>query len=538
MKKIYITGMIISAICLNSCGDSFLDVAPSDQLSDATFWKSEQDVTMALNACYRGWEGIMNIGLLDAASDNGYEQFNYWFQPIANGQILPTSSTGIATQHPQHDIAATSWFLYSRIRKYNNFLEKADAAEIDAALKERYKAEVRFLRAYDYFYKVMFYGDVPLVDKVLVSAEESTLSRTPKAEVENFILKELGEIANILPQQNVIESGGHITKGAALGLKARFELYLGQYEQAQADAAAVIGMPCYELFPNYEEMFWNTSESSNKETILSVEYTKNDYPNTFPQLTMPATEGGWSALNALWPFIDAFQMANGKYIDEADSEYNPDEPFKNRDPRLTMTVLCPGEFYNGRYYNPLDLFLDGQSDRRNPDYHEEAAASRGGLLVKKYIYPMSVIDANNYDGNAVVMRLAEMYITFAECALKTGKDTDKALGYINAIRRRAGMSEASQLDERLVRYERRIELAFEGLRYFDLKRWDLGPSLLNGWALGSRNGTIDSQTGKVTWSEGHIRLEERIFQPQRNYLLPIPLAEMDRNPNMIQNPGY
>jgi hypothetical protein len=253
---------------------------------------------------------------------------------------------------------------------------------------------------------------------------------------------------------------------------------------------------------------------------------------------MPATEGGWSALNALWPFIEAFQTANGKYIDEAGSEYNPDEPFKNRDPRLTQIVLCPGEFYNGRYYNPLDLFLDGQSDRRNLDYHEEAAASRGGLLVKKHIFPMSVVDANNYDGNGIVIRLAEMYITFAECALKTGKDTDKALGYINAIRKRAGMPEASQLDERLVRYERRIELAFEGLRYFDLKRWDLGPEVLNGWALGSRNGTMDSQTGKVTWGEGHIRLEERIFQPQRNYLLPIPQNEMDRNPNMTQNPGY
>jgi len=533
-KKITILALLFMSLL--SCSDNFLDVAPADQLSDATFWQSETDVTMALNACYRGWETVQNIVFLDAASDDGYEQFDYYYQALANGRLLPTDNRGLGGAWT--DGLSTRWFTYDRIRKYNNFLEKIEAVEMDGSLKERYKAEVRFLRAYDYYNKVMFYGDIPLVDKVFTDAQEAAMARTPKDQVISFIIKELTEVAAVLPQQNVIESGGHITKGAAIALKARFELYLGQYEQAQADATTVIGMSCYELFPTYEEMFWSSAESSNKEVILDVQYIKNDYKQMIPQLNMPALEGGWSALNALWPFVETFQTANGKYIDEAGSDYDPDKPFKNRDPRLNMIVLCPGEYYNGRYYNPLDLFIDGQSDRKNLDYHEEAAASRGGLLVKKHIYPMSVVDANNYDGNAIVIRLAEMYITFAECALKTGKDTDKALGYINAIRKRAGMPEAAQLDERLVRYERRIELAFEGLRYFDLKRWDLGPALLNGWATGSRNGSVNSQTGEITWGDGFIRLEERIFQSQRNYLLPIPQNEMDRNPNMTQNPGY
>ena len=100
------------------------------------------------------------------------------------------------------------------------------------------------------------------------------------------------------------------------------------------------------------------------------------------------------------------------------------------------------------------------------------------------------------------------------------------------------MPAAKELTDEIVKYERRIELAFEGLRYFDLKRWDLGPTLLNGWAIGSRNGSVNSDNGQVTWSDGHIRLEERIFQAERNYLLPIPQTELDRNPNMTQNPGY
>ena len=537
-KNIKILVIALFSASIFSCSDDFLDVTPKSSLTDATFWANEQDVTMALNGCYRGWETIVNIVFLDAASDNGYEQFTYKYHEIANGTILATNTIGIVTDGTCDPSGfSTKWFLYTRIRKYNNFLKKVEEVDMDANLKEQYKAEVRFLRAYDYFYKIMFYGDIPLVRDLIEDPSESNLTRTPKAEVEAYILEELTQISQILPERNVIDSKGHITKGAALALKARLELYLGKYEDAQATAAAVIAMPCYELFPLYEEMFYPSSESSNKEVILTVEYMPNDYVSRLPQLTLPATEGGWSALNALWPLIEAYQTINGKSIDE-DPSYNPDEPFKNRDPRMTQTILCPGEWYNGRYYNSLDQFIDGQEERKNLDFHSEAAASRGGLLVKKYIFPMSVAEANIYDANAIVIRLPEMYITFAECALMTGRDQDKALTYINSIRKRAGMPEATVLTEELVRYERRIELAFEGLRYFDLKRWDLGPTLLHGIAIGCRDGSVDSQTGKITWKGDNIRLEQRIFYPERKYLLNIPQNEIDRNPNMVQNPGY
>ena len=537
MKKILKTLVIILiSTSIYSCGENFLDVTPKDRLTDATFWTNEHDVTMALNGCYRGWESIYNIVSLDASSDNGYDQFNANYQDIANGQLRASSSVGLSSGFT--DSFSTRWFRYERIRKYNNFLKKVEEVEMNADLKRQYIAEVRFLRAYDYFYKIMFYGDMPLVKELIEDPMESNLSRTPKAEIETFILAELAEVAQMLPERNVIDSKGHVTKGSALALKARLELYLGRYDDAQSSAAAVIDMPCYELYPDYEEMFYPSAESTNKEVILTVEYLPNDYVSMLPQSTLPATEGGWSALNALWPLVEAYETITGKFIDDPDTDYNPDEPFKNRDPRLTQTILCPGEWYNGRYYNPLDQFIDGQTDRRNLDYYAEAAASRGGLLMKKYVYPMTIDEANNYDGNAIVIRLAEMYITFAECALHTGRDQDKALNYINMVRNRVGMPNASTLTEKLVRNERRVELAFEGLRYFDLKRWDLGPTLLNGWAIGSRTGTIDSSTGKVTWGNDFLRLEERIFYPERNYLINIPQSELDRNPNMTQNPGY
>lgn len=533
MNKIYIAALSLLTFALASCGDGFLDVTPADKLSDDTFWKTKADVDRALTGCYRGWEGPTNVIFMDAATDNGYEQFDYNFQAIGNGQLLPTSAAGEAA--PWVDSHSTKWFTYDRIRKYNNFLEKVDAVPMDDATKERYKAEVRFLRAYDYYNKVMYYGDIPLVTKVFIDAAEAKMARTPQAEVIDFVMTELEAAAAILPEQNQVQSGGHITKGAALALKARFYLYLGKYKEAQAEATKVIAMSCYGLYPDYEKLFLPEAEAANRESILGIEHIKDQYQNIIPQLNLPATEGGWSALNALWPFIETFQMSNGKYINEAGSGYNDKKPFTGRDPRLTQIVLCPGERYNGRIYNPLDKLINGTT---NDDYHVNAAASRGGLLVKKHILPMSVEDANNYDGNTMVIRLAEVYLIFAECALQTGTDKDKALQYINLIRERAGMPAAAALTEQLVRYERRVELAFEGLRYFDIKRWDLGKTLLSGQAIGSRDGSVNTTTGEVTWSDKYIILEERKFQAARNYLLPIPQKELDRNELMKQNPGY
>ena len=136
-----------------------------------------------------------------------------------------------------------------------------------------------------------------------------------------------------------------------------------------------------------------------------------------------------------------------------------------------------------------------------------------------------------------------MYLTFAEAAVETG--TDLALEYINLIRDRADHTPATLLTRELVRRERRVELAFEGLRYFDIMRWDLGPQVLNGPLYGSRLGSMDAN-GNVTWQgdgaivneDNYIVLENRTFHPERKYLFPIPLSEMDANPNMVQNPGY
>ena len=534
---------------LSSCNDHFLEVTPKNELSDLTFWKSEKDAELALNGCYNSWETYTNITLFDGASDNAYEKSNFEYRKFGNGTLTAANYTQDGSwvdKYVAGDYRPVScaWFRYSQIHKYNNFLSRIENVPMDSEKKARYKAEVRFLRAYDYFWKVMLHGDMPLVTTAI--GAENKPARDPAAVVQQFILDELADIAPSLPVQNDIESKGHITRGAALALRARLELYLGKFAEAMADAKTVIDMPVYELYPDYRNLFLEGSEGDNKERILGIEYTENIYPMHYTQMSLPAGDGGWSALNATKSIADAYECANGKTIDDPTSGYDINNPFKDRDPRLAMSICYPGQAWNGRYYNTLDQYLPDGS--LNKDYNKLEPASRSGMNIKKWVEP-NVPNLNvwppNFGNNIMVIRLAEVYLTYAEAAVETGTNTDLALEYINKIRQRAGHIAATTLTRDLVRRERRVELAFEGLRYFDIKRWDLGAQTLDGPLYGSRLGTMDAN-GVVTWkgdgavvnADNYILLETRVFYPERKYLFPVPQAEMDANPNMEQNPGY
>lgn len=517
---------------LSSCSDDFLEKSPSDKLSAETFWKTETDALMALNGCYNGWESYPNIRQFDTSSDNAYQRKSP-FKNIGNGDLMAASTLGVyGTWFCKDNLAC--WFDYRKIRKYNDFISRVADIEMNEEKKVKYISEVRFLRAYDYFWKYMMYGDMPLVVNVFNNSDEAKMKRGPKEDIAKFILDELSEVSEHLPVANCVTSKGRITRGAALALKARFELFLGMYKEAQEDAEKVINMSCYKLYDNYTSLFYPKAERNDNETILKIEYSPDTNPQRLPQLGLPCLSGGWCAVNATWDMVEAFQMENGKFIDEPNSGYDKSHPFSRRDSRLKAQILVPGEVYDGRIYNPLDTQIDGND---NVESHVNRNASPSGLLVVKGIYPMSMEEMNNFGADIAVIRLPEMYVTYAEAALHTGNGVDKAISYLNLQRDRVGMPPISELNQRIVRYERRVELAFEGLRYFDIKRWNLGPEVLNGDCMGCPLGTIDKE-GNITWTGGQLKLETRFFYPERNYLLPIPQAELDRNPNMIQNEGY
>lgn len=520
----YIILILFMVSGVSSCTDKFLDAVPNDQLSGATFWKTENDVNMALAGAYRGWENGMDVVMRDAMTDNDYSWMAVTgYQQVGNGTVSPQNvSIGNGGRV----------FSYTQIRKYNDFLENIEGMTLDANLKERLKAEVRFLRAYNYFLKIMFFGDMPLITQTIPSSELP--SRTPVAQIQTFILDELDKISPILPVQNNIQSKGHITRGAALGLKARLELYMGKYADAMASSKAVIDMGVYELYPNYEQLFYRQNKANNKESIAEIQHIQNDYSTSIPWQRLPAWKGGYSENAVSRSIVDTYETVNGLPITE-DPTYDPDKPFANRDPRLAMSIAYPGSQWFGRVYTALNPQINGSS---NPDYYLNDG-SKAAQMSKKYLDPLiENAERQNFDAPIMVMRLAEMYLTYAEAAVETGQNMDLGLEYINLIRQRAGLKKATVLTKELVRRERRVELAFEGLRYFDIQRWDLGPVVMNGAYYGSRLGTVDTQTGNVTWSDGYILVENRTFYPARKYLLPIPQSELDVNPNMTQNPGY
>ena len=522
---IYLFCLSFLVLWTSSCKDDFLDAVPAGQLSGSTFWKTQNDVNLALAGCYRNWEVGMNIIMGDAMADNDYSHLTVTgFQQVGNGSVSPQNvliGTGARA------------FSYVQIRKYNDFLENIEKmTAIDGILKEKYSAEVRFLRAYDYFLKIIFFGDMPLITKTIPSTEIP--SRTPVADIEAFILDELDQISKKLPVQNVVQSTGHITSGAALALKARLELYMGKYDEAMADSKAVIESGVYQLYPNYEQLFWRQNHASNTESIAEVEHIQNDYATTIPWQRLPSFKGGYAESGVSRSLVDCYETSNGLTISD-DPSYNPDDPFANRDPRLDMSIAHAGSYWFGKFYDGLDPEINGVS---NPDYYLKDG-SKAAQMCKKYLDPqIQSADRQNFDAPIMVIRLAEMYLTYAEAAEATGQNLILGLEYINRLRTRAGLVQATELTQDLVRRERRVELAFEGLRYFDIKRWDLGPTVMDGPYYGSRMGSVDALTGKVTWGTDYILVEKRTFYPARKYLLPIPQSELDVNKNFTQNPGY
>ena len=533
MKKYLFTLIIIGLFY--SCSEDFLNVSPEDQLSDATFWKTGYDATTALVGCYTDWEDWSNSIWADAMSDNLYAQFYDWHQ-IANGTWLPTSGLPWERWFCQEATkGAIDYITYSRIRKYNEFLSKVEPINMDPATKEIDKAEVRFLRAYDYFTKTQYYGDVPLVTNVLPIDKIPNI-RTPVAEVQNFIIGELDTISSILPVKNNIQSGGHVTSGAAFALKARVELYTGKFNEAMIDAKKVIDMNCYSLNPDYRGMFLPGNATSDQEAILAVNYINNHISNTFIlQMLLPDSYGGYSGLGVTKSLVDAYECTDGKTIDESPL-YDPNHPFNNRDSRMDMTFLHPGMVWNNKIYNSLDRTLPDGSI--NVDYHLDVNACRTGMDILKYIkgIPISSVPST-YGTNIVIIRLAEMYLTYAEAAVETGQNEDIGLQLINKLRQRGNLPPATALTRDLVRRERRVELALEGLRLWDIKRWDIGSTVLNGPTYGSRDGSVNMTTGEVTWSDTYIKVDDKTFNPLKKYFLPIPQSMIDAS-GMTQNSGY
>src|SRR5699024_8972757 len=251
----------------------------------------------------------------------------------------------------------------------------------------------------------------PLVLKKLTPTEANQVTRTSKDSVMSFVVNELDEAAPNLPVSYSGDNLGRITKGAALALKARVELFRENYSEAAKAARAVIDLGAYQLYPDYAGLFKMQNEH-NSSVILNYEYEPTNQSFAGIQRFPSSSYGGWASIVPLQSLVDAYEMENGKSIDASNSGYDPAHPYKNRDPRLEATIVYPGKKYSGKYYDPIS---SGSSD-----YYAGNNNSKSGYLVKKFAPKLDDFnsDISNTGLNIIVLRYAEVLLTYAEAKIE------------------------------------------------------------------------------------------------------------------------
>ncbi|MBO9618824.1 MAG: RagB/SusD family nutrient uptake outer membrane protein [Niabella sp.] len=564
MKKIFLIVGLITCF-FTSCKK--LDLHPTDAYSASTFFTSQAAAFSNLSACYAAtnmggqFEGGNNY-FLDDITDNAYCGFtNQLSFFVALGTATPSLTGKYADFY-------RTYFPYTAIASDNFFLANIDAVQMDNTLKAQWKAEARFLRAFDYARKFMFWGGVPLVTTPLAFGDEQKIPRTSGDSIVNFCIKELTDVAGILPVKIDNNDAARATKGAALLLKARLELFYAgvkaagladgvteqgapdpttaakYYTAAAADAQAVMNLG-YGLSPDYEGLFWEKNQGTanrQKEVILEVAYS---YPNYGSDLSALYTlnEGGWNSESPTQDMVDEYETTNGLSI-KNDPTYNPNNPYANRDPRLSYSVIYPGMHWNDRYFNSI-------STAGGDEYYNSSNGNRSktGYCLRKYCAPLSDLlhdPGSDVQGlNFIVMRYPEVLLIRAEALIELNQNLGEAASLINQVRQRAGVnmppvsagSQAAMRDQ--VRHERRVELAFEGLRWYDLKRWKTAETKMNGSVLGVRPGSVDPNTGVVTFTGSNITVgDQRVFKANRDYYFPIPQKDIDISPILKQNPNW
>jgi hypothetical protein len=512
-----------------------LDLPPTDRPTDATFWQQPSDAANVLTTAYENLYNSEYFFFNETLSDNAYNKSD------VNGSNARNIAEGAYGTNQQR--ITNEWsYHYNGIRKCNQLLANIDKiTTLDAGLKARYIAEARALRAYQYFQLMTWYGDVPLITTEISVSDAAGVTRTPRAEVLDFVLKELDAAAADLPLNTAYAATdrGRFTKGAALAVKARVLLYEGRWADVTAVTEQLLGGQAgsYSLFSNYAGIF-SPSNEGNSEVMLDLQYLFPSRTYSEQRLFIPRTEGKLiSAIAPTQELVNDYLMANGKAINDAGSGYSEATPYVGRDPRLTATLVYDGyKWQRPDGSSILIRTLPGTGDNSV----DRADASPTGYYVAKYFDPTA--DANLNSGlNLILIRYADVLLMHAEAKNELGQLTaaewDRTIG---ALRRRAGFTDPAALAfpggdkaslQAAVRRERRIELAMEGLRIFDLRRWRTAETALKGYAHGIK-------IGDPNVDNGYLRVDQRTFDPAKHYLWPVPQRERDINPNLTQNPGW
>ena len=535
---------------LSACRKGFLDREPLDQISDETFWTTESELTLALDALYRNVKNDNTVAM-DQMGDNSINSTT-----SDNYRLISSGNFGSDLSTVNND-----WKnLYTGIRMCNKFLENYQkATTVSEVTKNQMAGEAKTIRAYLYMYLTLEFGDVPLITKPL-NIDELYGPRDSKDTVVNFILNDLEEAAAMMQAAPMTGTQlGRFSKGAALGFKARMALYAGKWAVAEKAAKDVMDLGVYSLYTtgkpatDYYNLFTYTgklSNGNNKETIAArINLTDVSMHNLSRETQVPDQSSRYNPTKAL---VDAYLCSDGLPIDQSPL-YKEDtyaNVFENRDPRMKQTILAPGAKWGGKKDgNPANT---DQTVFTAPKFVSDklGCVTITGYYFTKYV-ELSTVSAVTKDQNDIhLLRLAEVYLTYAEAKMEEGTLTQADIDLsINKLRDRVGMTHmdlaeltANGLDLRTeIRRERRVELAREGQRWFDMMRWKQGPLLAENTKGMKRSLALDqSQVSNLPVdANGYIIvLTGRKFDDPKNYLWPVPLIQYSRNPDLGQNPGW
>ncbi|MGO4875644.1 RagB/SusD family nutrient uptake outer membrane protein [Pedobacter psychrotolerans] len=557
-NKIYCSIIVFLLLGLSSCQKNYLDKTPLSGPSDETYFSNQDELVLAVNGLYRyaNYAPLDNMPLnllLDNGTDIGWDRNN-----------SPLQSLGKGNQDSNNGLAISVWTeAYKVIAKCNFILDNIDKVKDKStvAIYNRSKAEARFIRAYTYQYLTDYFGSVPLITNVL-TLETAQVAKTEKAAIVEFILKEFTEAAADLPLNYSGVDVGRATRGTALAFKARTALNNARWAEAAEAAKAVMDLKIYSLHNNYGTLFSYAGQSS-PEIIWAFQYLKASRTKTHSTPNALLSRNGLGFTNKVpsQSLVDVYPCTDGLNIDQSPL-FDPKAPYKNRDPRLTFTIAVPGSvFYNYQFethrdsvkcwnYNTTPATRVDNQDALN------AFATFTGYCWKKYVDLDDKADRSNSEINVIQIRYAEVLLIYAEAKNELSQLDQSAYDAINLVRARptvnmplipAGQSTASFRS--LVRKERLYELAMEGLRLSDLRRWRIADKAMTGNFYGRvQRGLLAGppqidENGLANYNNVANRadmrvIETRVFDTGRDYLWPIPNIETVTNPKLIQNPKY
>jgi len=583
-NKIYCYGIaVLLLLGLSSCKKNLLDVTPKDRLSDQTVFESEGNADIFLNNIYTDLPHLNNeTELLDQFSDNSYVGAE-WFdarQMIYTGAVSPNSMPvgpwgmwrWARGTNSNNDGAGN----YEFIRACNLFIQKVTASNFSADYKKKRLAEARFLRAFFYQYLYTAYGGVPIITDVLNNTTQGDAIYRPRNtadETEKFITDELTAIAPDLPLST--PDFGRATRGAALTLKAWVELYAAsplhnsgaanaigdaaKWAQAAATYKQVMNLGIYGLLDDFGAV-WLPANNNSKESIFAMQMTNAQNgggrrEGLYGPVVVHGAVETWGNFEPTQELVDDFSMDNGKAITEPGSGYAPQNPYAHREKRFYQSIVYDGAPWQGdTIYTRVGIGSPNEIDLNS---------TRGDITNTGY-YARKTLDESIRGNdnlncscglqNYMFFRYAEVLLGYAEAQNEAVGPDATVLDAVNQVRTRGGnlptvqatYGAVSQAQMRqIIHRERRVEFAFEDKRWWDVLRWKIASTVLNGPAHGM---LITKKNGAWNYDPTAVVVNKQ--WNDKMYFMPLPQPVIDKNPKIKaqnggpdhwvngQNPGY